>query len=456
MPLYAFPFSGPPFGIWYRGDRQDAERFGYAIAVGEINSAPFDIAIGGIKASIDGFKDEGKVYLFIEDSPPNVPAIVAPSPGSFLNSRRVNLQAGPFVDRNVAACSPNPAWTDALGSSIFRISKTSEADCRNGVNIVFEVTFTPGQTQTGLIDLSGLTGPIPPGTFNSGSTVYWCVDYFDAYGIESGFNSASFRALYAALIGVFRVVNGQGRWYLDTTGNGVWNPGVDTVYTNFGTTGDIPVVGDWNGDGHPKIGVFRVVNGVGRWYLDTNGNGVWNAGVDAVYTNFGQPGDIPVTGDWNGDGKTEIGVFRIVNGQGRWYLDTNGYGVLDPGVDTVYTNFGTTGDIPVVGDWNGDGHPKIGVFRVVNGVGRWYLDTNGNGVWNAGVDTVYTNFGQTGDIPVTGDWNADGRTKIGIFRIVNGQGRFYLDFNGNGVWEGASDKMFQFGSPGDRPVAGRW
>jgi hypothetical protein len=89
----------------------------------------------------------------------------------------------------------------------------------------------------------------------------------------------------------------------------------------------------------------------------------------------------------------------------------------------------------------------------VNGQGRWYLDTNGNGIWDAGVDTVYTSFGMSGDIPVTGDWNGNGVDEIGVLR----NGYWYIDFNGNGSWEGASvDRRYTFGMAGDRPVAGRW
>jgi hypothetical protein len=73
------------------------------------------------------------------------------------------------------------------------------------------------------------------------------------------------------------------------------------------------------------------------------------------------------------------------------------------------------------------------------------------------VDALYTNFGRTGDIPVVGDWNGDGMTKIGVFRVVSGQGRWYLDFNGNGIWEGGSvDKYYIFGTLGDWPVTGNW
>ena len=90
-----------------------------------------------------------------------------------------------------------------------------------------------------------------------------------------------------------------------------------------------------------KIGVYSN----GTWYIDLNGNGVWNPSVDKTY-NFGFPGAIPVTGDWNGDGKTEIGVYS----NGTWYIDLNGNGVWDPSVDAIY-NFGFRGAISVTGEW---------------------------------------------------------------------------------------------------------
>ena len=81
--------------------------------------------------------------------------------------------------------------------------------------------------------------------------------------------------------------------------------------------------------------------------------------------------------------------------------------------------------------------PEVGVYQ--NGV--WYLDYNGNGVWNAGIDKVY-NFGSTGWTPVTGDWNGDGKTKVGVYQ----NGVWYLDYNGNGVWNAGIDKVYNFGS----------
>jgi hypothetical protein len=89
----------------------------------------------------------------------------------------------------------------------------------------------------------------------------------------------------------------------------------------------------------------------GHRFLD-NGNGVWDDPTisltpDTVYANFGAPDDIPVTGDWDGKGKTEVGTWR----RGTWFLD-NGNGRWDAGVDTVYQNFGASDDIPVTGNWH--------------------------------------------------------------------------------------------------------
>ena len=92
---------------------------------------------------------------------------------------------------------------------------------------------------------------------------------------------------------------------------------------------------------------------------------------------------------------------------------------------------------------------KIGVYN--NGV--WYLDYNGNGTWDgAAIDKNY-NFGGPGNVSVAGDWNGDGITEIGVTNGVD----WYLDGNGNGTWDGPTiDKYGNFGITGYTPVVGDW
>ena len=86
--------------------------------------------------------------------------------------------------------------------------------------------------------------------------------------------------------------------------------------------------------------------------------------------------------------KTQLGVFRPSNG--NWYLDYD----KNSFVDKTF-HFGSAGDIPVIGDWDGDGVSDAGIFRPSNG--NWYLDTTKTGVVN-----LSFHFGTAGDSPIGG------------------------------------------------------
>jgi len=137
---------------------------------------------------------------------------------------------------------------------------------------------------------------------------------------------------------------------------------------------------DFNGDGQTDVAVFRPGNST--WYISGQGA-----------TAFGQAGDIPVPADYNGDGKDDIAVFRP--GNSTWYI--NGVGSF---------GYGQAGDIPVVADYNGDGKDDIAVFRPGNST--WYI---------YGVGSFA--YGTEGDIPVVADYNGDGKADIAVFRPTN-------------------------------------
>jgi len=107
----------------------------------------------------------------------------------------------------------------------------------------------------------------------------------------------------------------------------------------------------------------------------------------------------------------------------------------------------------VVGDWSGTGSSKGGTFRPSDGT--FYLDYNGNGQWDGCGTDRCLQIGMSGDVPLVGDWNGTGTSKVGVFRPSDGT--FYLDYNGNGQWDGCgTDRCLQIGVSGDTPLVGKW
>ena len=104
------------------------------------------------------------------------------------------------------------------------------------------------------------------------------------------------------------------------------------------------MIGDWNGDGKDEIGMEII----GFWAIDYNGNYVWDGVGDDRFAGLGQSGDTPVVGDFDGNGKTEICSF--VNG--FWAVDYNGNYEWDGVTDDRFAGFGSGTAVPLVGVWS--------------------------------------------------------------------------------------------------------
>jgi hypothetical protein len=199
----------------------------------------------------------------------------------------------------------------------------------------------------------------------------------------------------------------------------------------LGAPGDLPLAGDWDGDGHAEVGVYRPSESA--FILFSSG------GKALPPIPFGAPGDLPVVGDWDGDGTTTIGTFRPAAATFR-LRNRNA-----PGPEDVVFAFGAAGDLPVSGDWNGDGRATIGTFRQASAT--FHL-RNSNA---AGHPDLTILFGTPDDVPVVGDWNGDGRSDLGVYRPA--LSTFFLTTRNEG---GIAEIMLSFGIAGDQPVAGRW
>ncbi|MGB7924752.1 MAG: SBBP repeat-containing protein, partial [Pyrinomonadaceae bacterium] len=218
-------------------------------------------------------------------------------------------------------------------------------------------------------------------------------------------------------------------------------PGPIDQVANFGQAGDLPVVGDWDGNGSKDPGVFRPSAGQ---FLIRKLAVVCNPFCIPAFTtltiNFGQVGDLPVAGDWNNDGVESVGVFRP--GAAQFILTDDN--VANPTIDHT-VNFGINGDIPVGGDWNSDGRDTVGVFRP--SAGTFFL-TNQDAL-NPTLDIVAV-FGTAEDLPVAGDYNGDGKDSIGVWRPS--VATFFLGNNNDST----VNITAAFGTNGDFPVAGDW
>jgi len=267
-----------------------------------------------------------------------------------------------------------------------------------------------------------------------------------------------------SLTGVYQSSNQY--WILDLNGNGQYdgvngvNP--DAAFPYGAGTSDLPLVGDWNGSGTTKVGVYRPCGGPspGTFILDSLGN----RNINSSHTQFSAnitcgSGDVPVVGDWTGDGKAKVGLF-LPGAQGAWYLDSGGNGQF-----SSLGYLGQSGDQPVVGNWRQPNvkpqRTSIGIFR--NGL--WLLDTNGDNYYTP-ADMPYFFFGQAGDQPLVGRWTGSTQDKVAVFRPYNqpgqsnkqdGAGLFVIDLNGDGNFTWADRALF-FNNiqPGDVAVIGNW
>ncbi len=206
------------------------------------------------------------------------------------------------------------------------------------------------------------------------------------------------------------LVDAGGRWTV-RSGLGSADP-VASFY--FGDPGDVPMMGDWDCDGVATPGLYRQSDGY--VYL-RNSN---TQGVADVKFFFGDPGDVPLAGDFDGDGCDTVSIFRP--SEGRVFV-INELGANDGGLGAAEFDFffGNPGDVPFVGDFDGDGVDSVGLYRRSTGF-VYFRDALSSGV----ADREFF-YGDPGDVIVAGDWDGDGDDTVAVYRPSTGS--VYVNFD---------------------------
>lgn len=267
-----------------------------------------------------------------------------------------------------------------------------------------------GNPDRPISQLSGWFTPDGPNTFDAGPL---CEGVCDTIGyVDPG--------------GVWRLAH-QNAW------------GTYSTSFYFGDPGDYPFMGDWDCDGVDTPGLYRRSDGY-VYLRNSNTQGV----ADTRFY-FGDPGDLPIPGDFDGDGCDTLSLYRPTE-QRFYIINRLGSGEAGLGAADYSFLFGDPGDKPFVGDFDGDGIDEVALHR--ESTGRVYFRLS----LTTGIADYDFIYGNPGDLIVAGDWDGGGNDTPAIFRPSDGN--WYLRLSNTA---GYANHVLPFGlaNRGFRPVAGK-
>jgi len=385
--------------------------------------------------------------------------------GDVLSFYTREIAANPYPNRMQVRLSPNGSSTN-IGTAAEDVGDFTMLLL--DINPGYEVGGYPGTWTQFTITIQGLSGP------TSGRFAF---RYFVENGGPDGDNSyiigldtltysagaapappqhvvdfnGDGKTDYALVRNVGGGSQGQVEWFVKMNGGGDACDGNNQCQP-WGLASDVFVPADYDGDGKSDIAVWRSgPPDQGYYYILESSTGTFRA------EQVGQSGDDPtVVADYTGDGKADPAVYRegaTAGDSSFWHYKASSGPLSD---QFVTTQFGRNGDFPSPGDYDGDGKNDFAVQRNAGGgyaVFYIHKGTGGPDVQVPGEDQAIF-FGRPTDMVIPGDWDGDGKTDIATLRNNGGQIEWNIRPSSTGMGTGFSPTYIFGASAIDYPVPG--
>ncbi len=193
----------------------------------------------------------------------------------------------------------------------------------------------------------------------------------------------------------------------------------DGIVVDFGNEGDKYYPGDFDGNGKTDLALCRRVSANQyKWSVRYSKAGMLNRDSGFTVADYGNDDDFFVVGDWNGDGKDDIGLCRPDSPTAyKWSFCYSGPGgILDDCHNWVLTH-GRDGDRFYVGDFNGDGSSDLLLARMTKPYNiSWSVYYSYTGLPTTWGGWVLNDFGNAYDEFYVGDFDGNGKSDLAIAR----------------------------------------